>query len=493
MSPPETSRRLFARMDVRAALSMTGILLLAIAVQCLGLSAFIAVEGLEEGDRWVQHSLRLIQSAEARGGSPEQVIEDLRSSLEEVAPAVRLWRGDGSRIATFGEWPGADRRVASLEGDDQRQLRDFPLLWGDRQLVGEAPLADGDRVALALPLTYLANETTEVVEGLLLIGLLSGLISLIVATRTTSRAFGPVRDATQILREIDARHLGRRIETRGSGDPVDRHSETLNRVLSGIDASFARVRAFGSDVAHELRTPINRIRTMAEVALLSDDPREFLRTLEAIRGSSEEVSRIIDSLLLLSEIDDEGFELQREPVDLDARILRTADIYAPSFEERGIDLQVHTRAGTIHADGTLIDRVLVNLLDNALRYVRRGDVVEIGGFRSDGGVVIHVDDSGPGIPHEERDRIFDRFARLDPARSVGGSGLGLALARGIARLHGGDLEAGDSPRGGARFVWRLPDPPPQGQREARRASPAPSTTNSTVGAQAATVGGSRWP
>lgn len=493
MSLAETFHRLRARIDVRAVFAMASVMLVAITIQCLVLSMFVAVETLEEGDRWVGHSLELLANAQARGGTPEDAVEALRRSFVGGVPAVRLHRADGTLARSYGAWPAAERSVASAEGDDQRSLRDWRLLWGDRHLVGERELAAGGRVAFALPLAELASETTEVVKALLLIGVLSALVSLLVGILTTSRALGPIRDATRILREVDARHLGSRIATRGSGDPVDRHAETLNQVLADIDASFARVRSFGSDVAHELRTPINRIRTLAEVALLSGDPDELLRTLETVRDSSEDVSRIIDSLLLLYEINDEAFVLQREEVDLDARILRTVDVYAPSFEERGIGLGVDTRAGTIRADRTLIDRILVNLLSNGLRHVRRGDVVEIGAFRSDGGVVVCVDDSGPGIPREERDRIFDRFAQLDVARSSEGSGLGLALARGIARLHGGDLQVGESPLGGARFIWNLPDPAAEPQRAERRSSPAPRASKSPIGAHAASTGGSRAP
>jgi signal transduction histidine kinase len=492
MSLADTFRRLRARIDVRAVFSTSGVMLVAIMLQCLGLSVYIAVESLEEGDRWVGHGLEMVAASQAHSGS-EAAIEDLRESFMGLPPAVRLYDRDGNLRRTFGEWPAADRIVRSTQGEEPRSLRDFTLLWGGHQLVGEEALADGGRVEFALPLTEFASETTDVVEALMLIGVLSALVSLFVGIRMTSRALDPIRDATRILREVDARHLGSRIATRGSGDPVDRHAETLNSVLADIDASFARVRSFGSDVAHELRTPINRIRTLAEVALRSGDPDDQLHTLETVRQSSEDVSRIIESLLLLYEINDEAFVLQREEIDLDARILRSVDVYAPSFEERGIELKVDTRAGTVRADRTLTDRILVNLLSNGLRHVRRGDVVQIGAFRWDGGVVVCVDDSGPGIPPEERERIFDRFARLDPARSGGGSGLGLALARGIARLHGGDLQVGESPLGGARFVWNLPDASVERQRPERRSSPAPRSSRSPLGPQPAKTGGTRAP
>jgi len=490
----ETARRLIRRADVRAAGSIGSLLILAIALQCFVLYAFVATDSLDEADRWVQHSLDVIQGSVERGASPAEAIENARDSFPGVVPSVRWWDERSRLVADWGSWPSAERGVASSPRDGRRPLRDFRLMDADRHLVGSVALATGERVELALPLSHFASETGEVGGGLVLIGILSGLTALVVGARATSRSFAPVRQATALLHDVDAWRLGSRLETRGSGDPVDRHAETLNQVLAGIDASFARARAFGSDVAHELRTPVNRIRNLSEVALMTDDQREQARALETIRESTEEISRIIDSLLLLAEIDGQGFELERQSVDLDARILRTADVYAPLFEERGIRLAAHSQAGTVHGDGTLVDRVLVNLLDNALRYAEPQGTVEISAFGRDGGAVVHVDDSGPGIAAADRERVFDRFSRLDQARKGEGSGLGLALARAIARVHGGDLVVADSPLGGSRFVWEIPErTDPDAQRGARQATPRHSSASTPVGAQAATAGVSRAP
>jgi len=494
MRLPRTIRRLAGRTDVRVAATIGGILILIVAIQGFALYSFLSAESLEEGDRWVEHALETIHAPVARGLSASEAIDDMRGSLPDLAPPVRLWDGEDRLVREWGAWPASGRLVAARFGDDQRSLHDSRLLRPDNFLVGSTRLAAGERVQLALPLRHLANETAEVGRGLVLLALLLGAAALVVGVRATSSAFAPIRRATSLLRGVNARQLGSRLVTSGSGDPLDRHAQTLNGVLAEIDDSFARVRAFGGDLAHELRTPVNRIGNMAEVALLADEPREMTRTLETIRDSAAQISRIIDSLLLLSEIYGEGFELQRTAVDLDARILRTAEVYAPLFEERDIKLETRTQAGMVQGDGTLIDRVLVNLLDNALRHASAGGTVQIGGFRCDGGVVVHVDDSGQGIPRKDRDRVFDRFARLDPARTRQGSGLGLALARAIARLHGGDLEVGDSPLGGARFVLNLPEVSRLGvQREARHASPAASRASRLVGPQAATAGETRSP
>ena len=494
MQPPRIVRRLRARADVRAAAFIGGLLILAIVIQGFALFGFAKVESLEEGDRWVEHALATLRSGTERGLSASDAISGLDEAWVASTPSVRLWSEEKELLATWGEWPAAGRVAPARRGDDSRAISDRGLLEADRFLVGTTRLASGERIELAFPLAHLAAETFALGWRLVVIGIVLAATSLVTAIWATSTAFSPIRRATALLKEVDARQLGNRLPINGSGDPADRHAVTLNRVLSDIDDSFARLRAFGSDLAHELRTPINRIGTMAEVALLADEPVEMSQTLEGIRESAAEVSRIIDSLLLLSEIYGEGFELRPSPVDMDTKILRAAEVYAPLFEEREVELTARSEAGSVQGDGTLIDRVLVNLLDNGLRYVDSGGRVEIGAFRCEGGIVVHFDDSGRGIPAADRDRIFDRFTRLDKARSREGKGLGLALARAIARLHGGDLEVADSPLGGARFILNLPEVSRLGgYREDRQADPTASSPSSVIGAHAAIAGETRSP
>jgi signal transduction histidine kinase len=307
-----------------------------------------------------------------------------------------------------------------------------------------------------LPLAHFAAEAAEVARGIRLITLGSGLFAVLIALIATRRAFAPLRHATALLGNVDAGHLGHRLPTRGTADPVDRHAEVLNQVLSTIDSSFARLRAFSSDAAHELRTPLHRIGSVAEVALLREAAEDLRPALESVHATSQELSRLIQALLLLAELDDEHFVLKRSPVDARALIARSAEVYGPLFEERGMKLNVESDEASVEGDSLLLDRVLANLLDNALRHTPPGGQVEIRGVRAEAGFRISVDDAGTGVPGEERERIFDRFARLEGTRDSPGAGLGLALARAIARVHGGDLTVEDSPLfGGSRFVWWL--------------------------------------
>jgi signal transduction histidine kinase len=143
-------------------------------------------------------------------------------------------------------------------------------------------------------------------------------------------------------------------------------------------------------------------------------------------------------------------------VDVDAWLRHTAESWGPVFEEHGATLVLHSAAGSIEADRALLDRVLANLLDNAARHGASGGRVELSAERDSQGLLIALEDAGPGIPAHETERVFERFVRLDRSQRGSAGGLGLALARAVARLQGGELRLEPSRLGGARFVWRLP-------------------------------------
>jgi two-component system heavy metal sensor histidine kinase CusS len=458
----DSCRRALRRTDLRAVLAVGGLLALALAVQAAVLYAYLAEEELEEADRWALHALRLTEHAsyESGPGGPIQAeLDAVGRALPDFPLCMRVVDVHGAVIASWGTWP--DDAIATAVPvlrpgtEDVRGLGAFRLLRSDRFLVADTPLASGGRAEVAVPLAHFAAELGEVRTGLALLLLVSGLAALAIGALATWWAFAPLAGATRMMGEAEAAALRSRLTTRGTGDPVDRHAETVNRVLARIDASFERLRQFSSDVAHELRTPLNRVGNLAEVALRSGDEAELRKALEAILETAAELSRMVDRLLLAAEIDEGRVALRPSALDVDAWLARVAGVYAAVFEEHGLDLRVHTDAGSLVGDRELLDRVLVNLLENALRHAPPGGCVEIGARHEPGEVVLWVDDSGPGIPAEHRERVFDRFARL-PGSGGPGSGLGLALARSIVRLHGGELVVEDSPLGGARLRCRLP-------------------------------------
>lgn len=458
MRQAEPWRRALRRTDLRATLVVGGLLALALAVEAAVLYLFLAQEELEEADRWALHALHLTERAARAGGPIDAKLEAVRRALPDFPIGMRVVDAQGEVVASQGTWraTGTAIPVAVPRGtEDVRGLGAFRLLRADRSLVASAPLGSGGRAEVRLPLGAFASELGEVRTGLALLLLVSGLAALGIGALATRRAFAPLARATRVMETVDSTALRSRLPTRGTRDPVDRHAAAVNRVLARIDASFQRLREFSSDAAHELRTPLNRVGNLAEVALRSGDEAELRKALEAILETAEELSRTVEQLLLTAEIDEGRLALRQSSLDVDAWLARLTGLYEPVFEEREIELAVDSDAGSVEGDRELLDRVLVNLLENALRHASPGGRVEIGARRERGDVVLWVDDSGPGIPPEQRERVFDRFARL-PGSGGPGSGLGLALARSIVRLHGGEIAVADSPLGGARLRCRLP-------------------------------------
>jgi signal transduction histidine kinase len=452
--------RLLRRADVRAVAAVGVVLVVVLLLQGLALYAYAAQESLEQADDWVEQVREMVGTVEVRELSDASLADAVYAALPGGKRAVRVRRPDGELSASLGAWPALDRILpARREGDPDRGPGAIRVLRSRGFLGDSIELASGSRLEIALPLRRFAKEAREIGRGVGLLVAVSSVVAFAAAFLATRRAFAPLREATALLAGVNARSLGARLPSRQTGDPVDRHAETLNQVLEAIDAAFSRLRSFSSDVAHEFRTPLNRMRNVAEVALASGDAAEQRAALERVEANVDELARLVDSLLLIAEADDRRVPLVPETIDVDEWLARTAEAYAPLFEERGAKLWLDSRAGMIEADRALLDRVLLNLLENALRHGSSGGRVELSAEPSAGGIRIALEDAGPGIAPEDRERVFERFERLDRTRPGSGGGLGLALARAVARLLGGDLVLEPSRLGGARFVWWLPTAP----------------------------------
>jgi signal transduction histidine kinase len=458
MRLPELSRRSFARADVQTVWITSAALLLAVFIPGMFLYAYAATETLEEIDGWFEFVLQgVVREVEERGPAAIS-LEDARGRLPNFDAAVRVRAPDGELLYERGVWPDPENEVRALSHRDdgaRRNLGSVRLLRVAHWIVGEDTAASGARVELALPLRHFASETMEIRRRVVAATAIAAAAILLIGYATTMRAFSPLRRATAQLREVDTGSLGVRLPSRGTGDPIDLHAETLNSVLARIDAGFARLRAFSSDVAHELRTPLNRISTVSEVALLAGGERDLRGALEAVHGTTEQLGRVVQALLLLAEIDDRRFALRPQRIEVRAWIQQHVEAYAPSFEEARVKLAAESEDLAILGDRVLLDRIVANLLDNALVYAPADSSVEIHAARRGAGIAICFDDAGPGIPEADRERVFDRFARL-AGESAPGHGLGLSLARAIAELHAGTLSVSRSPLGGARFELWLP-------------------------------------
>jgi len=456
----EPLRRSLARSDVQTAWIVSGVLLVAVCTPGLFLYAYAAMESLEEADRWFEFVLQVaVREVDEHGAAAsESVFAGVQGRMPNVDAALRLRAPNGEIVYEQGVWPDPERQTRALDhgaNGHHRNLRSLWLLRHRNWMVGDRVAASGTHVELALPLRHFASESSELRRRALVGGVIAAALMLLVGLGATMRAFSPLRRATAVLRDVDTGSLGLRLPSRGTGDPIDVHAETLNGVLERIHAAFVRLRSFSSDAAHELRTPLNRISTVTEVALLEGGERELRAALETVHGTTEDLARVVQALLLLAEIDDRRLALRPVPIEAGPWIGHHIDAYAPSFEEAGVKLVAHSDAAAIEGDRTLLDRVLANLLDNALAHAPSGSTVEIRAALRGDGLAIAVDDAGPGVPERFRERIFERFARLD-GETGPGHGLGLALARAIVNLHGGSLRASASPLGGARFELWIP-------------------------------------
>lgn len=272
----------------------------------------------------------------------------------------------------------------------------------------------------------------------------------------------PVRDITQVASEISATNLSRRINHQGPDDELKHLADTFDSMIGRLERTFEQQRQFVQDASHELRTPLAAIRTNIEVAEL--DPtlseEETRQLLETIKAQTERLTRLSDDLLVLSANERGAPEL--EPLPLLEMARDVARNLMPLAATRDVTIQVEGDA-TVEAvgDGDLLFRALSNLVDNAIKYSGEGRRVWVSVARQDGAAEVRVRDNGPGIPAEQRDRIFERFYRVDKGRSraQGGIGLGLAIVRELIESMGGQVSVESTQDEGATFVVRLEEAP----------------------------------
>ncbi|MDX6742511.1 sensor histidine kinase [Actinocorallia sp. A-T 12471] len=302
---------------------------------------------------------------------------------------------------------------------------------------------DADFVVVAVPMPRALTGHTLNIIAALLVFVLSALAAW-VTWLIVGRTLRPIEAIRRQMAEISASDLHRRVPVPNSDDEIARLARTSNETLERLEHAVERQRQFASDASHELRTPIAGLRANLEGALLHPEDADWEEVSRAALRDTDRLEAIITDLLLLSQIGAgtsvaEDFDLG-ELARLESR--------------RGVALDV-VEGVRVHGVRFQFARLYANLLDNAERY--GGGDIRVRVRREGDKAVMRVCDSGPGIPPEDRERIFGRFSRLDTARSrhLGGTGLGLAIARDIARSHGGDLVAEDSERG-ACFVLRLP-------------------------------------
>ena len=279
------------------------------------------------------------------------------------------------------------------------------------------------------------------------------------------RLLARIDNLSATTRTIMSGDLSGRLPVSGSGDELDRLAQSLNSMLSRIEQLMAGLREVSDNIAHDLKTPLNRLRNRVEEALR--EPYEEASYREVLESTIEEADGLIktfNALLSIARLEAGAGGDNRDKLNLSALVSDVAELYEPVAEERGIALRAEAAVPiSIRGDRQLLGQAIANLIDNALKYgapaAQAGNgwapEVDIRVDVHDGAAEISVTDRGPGVPEAERERVLGRFVRLEESRSEPGSGLGLSLVAAVARLHGGALRLEDN-EPGLRVVLSLP-------------------------------------
>jgi signal transduction histidine kinase len=312
-------------------------------------------------------------------------------------------------------------------------------------------------VAVGEPLAPVVRAQHGVARTFLVAGLLALLAAIVTGFLLADRVARPLRRMAGTAAEVNAGDLSHRIGPTSASEEIQVLADSFDNMLNRLDDAFARQRAFVSDASHELRTPLTVVRGQLEVLARQPDVShdEVARVTRLVIAETERMERLVDDLLLLAKTE-EGSPLERRRIEL-------CEYVGDMFDALSLTADRNFELGPVsdvalEADPDRLAQIIHNLTQNAVAHTHEGGLVRLSAAANGRYVRFAVEDNGPGIPPDQRDRVFDRFHRTDisRARATGGSGLGLAIARALVEAHGGRIRAGESPEGGARLEFDLP-------------------------------------
>ncbi len=398
------------------------------------------------------------------------VVEEIN---EHLAPEVndrfvRVTRGDGGVLYVSGAPKGGSfdpAEVAAVGGTPSHEFtREAHLPGGGYLLIYALPFTarDGSRFLIEVGASY--KHVEDALHGLAL-ALALGLPLTIAAAITggywlTRRALKPVDEITRSAERITSRNLSERLPGTRTGDELERLSVALNRMIERLEESFLYVSRFTADASHELRTPLTILRGELEAAARRPQVAPELReTIGSALEETERLSRIVESLMAISRLDAGEARMEHDILDLAELAASTTEQMRLLAEDRDVALRCESRGRVkIEGDRARLKQVVVNLVDNAIKYTPAGGVVDVEICAVNGHATLEVSDNGVGIPAEALPHIFERFYRADKARSrqMGGAGLGLSIVKAIVAAHGGQVRVESVEGKGSRFMVDLP-------------------------------------
>jgi signal transduction histidine kinase len=339
-----------------------------------------------------------------------------------------------------GEPGWVDFLVATNMGEDAKpqvaRAQTFALAGGFYLLVGRDMTERTDFTKLM---------TDALIGGLILTAVL-GIAGGILMSRSLLARIEGINRGTEGILQGD---LARRMPVRGNRDEFDRLATSLNAMLDQIDGLMTGMRGVADNIAHDLRSPISRLRSRLEVTLMGEtDAEGYRRVMEDAIRDADDILATFNALLEIALAEAGAVRDRFNPIDLSALSADAGDLYGPVAEEKEQVLAVEIEPGvTVPGNSHLLAQTVANLLDNAIKYTPQGGRIALTVRRDRDGAVLSIGDNGPGIPEEARSRVLDRFVRLDASRSAAGAGLGLSLVSAVARLHKATLTLTDNAPG----------------------------------------------
>ena len=442
---PDARRPDLASVRVRTTLAASLVVGVALVIAAVALVVLLGVSLTEDVRDAALGRAETMADDLARGDVPDREVDDEFLQVLDPSGAVLI---SSQNVANEGA-------LASLAPGDEVRLDHVPFDEGAYLVVAVGSTSSGMPVTVVVGRTLdEVREATTAAVPLLAAGV--PLLALVVGLVTwwiSGRALRPVESIRAEVESISAGALDRRVPEPGTGDEIARLATTMNHMLGRLESSQSRQRRFVSDAAHELRSPVSSIRQHSEVALSHPEGTTTAELAEIVHAENLRVERLVDDLLLLARID-EGVRQSREQVDLDDLVLAEAARLRATTSTH-VDT-TGVAAARVLGNAAELGRLVRNLADNASRHADR--TVSLSLHETPDGASLTVDDDGPGIAPGDRARVFDRFVRLDDARSrgQGGSGLGLSIVRAVVEAHGGEIKVGDSSLGGARIEVRVP-------------------------------------
>jgi heavy metal sensor kinase len=389
----------------------------------------------------------------------ERIARTVRESPPDLGLGIQYTDAQGAVLAAAGSL--AEERLAIpqdvLRGERSEALRAVNL-GGEHAHVVSVVAAPGGFLQVAIDSRRYAENVAAVRDVIELALPLTLLVTVGIGFWLARGSLAPIQRINQTARRISGSNLDEAIPTRGSGDELDQLADTLNAMMVRIREGVERMRRFNANAAHELRTPLSRMSAHVEAVLQRPrTPGEYQEALEQVLGEVQELAGGVNALLRLSQSEAGLSHEQRRPVALAPLLETLVEFFAPLAEERGIQVEAGPLAALeVAGDGGWLRQLFSNLVDNAVKYCRTGDHVRVAAERLGSEVCVRVTDDGPGIPAHELADIFERFERGSGHQGRPGFGLGLPLAREIARAHGGRIAVASEPGKGATFSVFLP-------------------------------------